>query len=84
VAWMGLAAVLACSGKALRRMPVLVPATLGMVATTGLTHAVFFGSGRYSLVVLPFVTCLACGLLTAGGQPAHTPALEGDLADAPH
>lgn len=84
VAWVGLVALLTCFGRVLHRMPVVVPASLALVASTALTHAVFFGSGRYSMVVLPLVTALACGLLTAGREPAHTSGLEGDLADAPH
>ena len=45
--------------RALTRAPVVVPVTAAVVLATALTHAVFFGSGRYGLVVVPFVTALA-------------------------
>lgn len=48
-------------GRALLRQPsVLLVTTL--VATTALTHAVFFGAGRYALVCVPSLATLA-GLL---------------------
>jgi hypothetical protein len=81
--FLGLAAVLALRGRALGRDPVALPAALVALVATGLSHAVFFGAGRYSLVVFPFVTALAGGLLTAGDRPGDTPAPEGDAADAP-
>ena len=40
-------------------MPVIVPITAAVIVTTAVTHAVFFGSGRYGLVVVPFVAALA-------------------------
>jgi hypothetical protein len=55
-------ALLVCAalllGKRLRAHP---PAALaaGAVAMTALTHAVFFGAGRYSLVVFPLLGALA-------------------------
>lgn len=51
--------VLALGARALARMPVIVPLTAVVILATAATHAVFFGSGRYGLVVLPFVTALA-------------------------
>lgn len=45
-----------------RRRDRLVAFTVGVVAATLVTHAVFFGAGRYGLVVVPFVTLLAFGL----------------------
>lgn len=36
----------------------LAPWTLGIVAATALVHGLFFGAGRYGLVVVPFVTGL--------------------------
>jgi hypothetical protein len=38
---------------------ILAPWTAALVVVTGVTHAVFFGAGRYGLVVLPFVALLA-------------------------
>lgn len=51
--------VLLLGARALARMPVAVPLTAAVVLATVATHAVFFGSGRYALVVVPFVTGLA-------------------------
>jgi 4-amino-4-deoxy-L-arabinose transferase-like glycosyltransferase len=51
--------VVALGARSLARMPVFVPLTAFAILTTAATHAVFFGSGRYALVVLPFVTALA-------------------------
>ena len=65
-ALLGIAAALAVhdmlvrsTSRALARMPVIVPLTAVVILATAATHAVFFGSGRYGLVVLPFVTALA-------------------------
>lgn len=57
------------------RRPALVGALGAAIGTTALVHGAFFGAGRYSLVVFPFVTACAAGLLT--GLPAR-----GDTA--PH
>jgi 4-amino-4-deoxy-L-arabinose transferase-like glycosyltransferase len=43
----------------LARGPVVVPVSAAVIFATALTHAVFFGAGRYGLVVVPFVTALA-------------------------
>lgn len=45
--------------RALARGPALVPLSVAMVASTALLHAVFFGAGRYGLVVAPFVCALS-------------------------
>jgi 4-amino-4-deoxy-L-arabinose transferase-like glycosyltransferase len=62
-AWIGYVAVSAAVGllgaRALSRAPLLVPWTGALILATAATHAVFFGSGRYGLVVLPFVVALA-------------------------
>jgi hypothetical protein len=55
----GLLVALALRGKRLFEGPALAPATFFVVAATALVHAVFFGSGRYSMVVFPLVTGLA-------------------------
>jgi 4-amino-4-deoxy-L-arabinose transferase-like glycosyltransferase len=64
--WGGVYAYLACAiailllgARSLARAPVVVPATAAVILATAATHAVFFGSGRYGLVVVPFVTALA-------------------------
>ena len=60
--WMGyvlLAACIALLGpRRLARAPAAT-ATLAVVAATAAMHAVFFGAGRYGLMVLPFVTAAA-------------------------
>ena len=38
-----------------------------VILATALTHAVFFGSGRYGLVIVPFVTALAFVRRDPGG-----------------
>ena len=42
-----------------RRGPLLYPYAGAVIVGTALTHAVFFGAGRYGLVVVPFVSALA-------------------------
>jgi 4-amino-4-deoxy-L-arabinose transferase-like glycosyltransferase len=51
--------VLLLGVRSLTRAPVFVALAPIVILTTAATHAVFFGSGRYGLVVLPFVTALA-------------------------
>lgn len=51
--------VLLLGPRALARAPSIVPLTAVVVLATAATHAVFFGSGRYGLVVVPFVSALA-------------------------
>jgi hypothetical protein len=63
-AWLGFALLVvegALLGRTLARLP---PALLAVaaVATTALTHVVFFGAGRYALVCLPALGALS-GLL---------------------
>lgn len=60
VAYLALAVAIALLGaRALERVHVVVPATAAVVLATAAIHAVFFGSGRYGLVVVPFVSALA-------------------------
>jgi hypothetical protein len=61
-AWIGyalLVASIAMLGKGLAKAPLIAPFTAAVIVATAATHAVFFGSGRYGLVVVPFVTALA-------------------------
>jgi hypothetical protein len=53
-----------------RRAPPLATFTALLILVTALTHVVFFGAGRYGLVVLPFVTALAV-LDLRRGPPSH-------------
>ncbi len=61
--WLGYAAipvlVALAGGRALARGPVLVPIAAAVIGATAAVHAVFFGAGRYGLVVAPFVALLA-------------------------
>ena len=60
IAYLVLAAAIALLGRRrLAELPLLVPWTAVIIAATALTHAAFFGAGRYGLVVVPFVTALA-------------------------
>ncbi|MDB4943590.1 MAG: Conserved rane protein, partial [Labilithrix sp.] len=60
VAYLACAFAIALVGpRSLARLPLVVPATAAVILVTALTHAVFFGAGRYGLVVVPFVTALA-------------------------
>jgi hypothetical protein len=69
VAHVGLVLGAASLGKRLGDRP---PAALALttVGATLLTHAVFFGAGRYSLICFPALSALAGTLLTA--QPPRT------------
>ncbi len=71
-AWLAYAALVvaaALRGRALARGPVLASATVAVVAATMATHAVFFGAGRYSLVVFPLVTALGVMGARRGDAP---------------
>lgn len=68
VAYLALAIAIALLGRrCLEGGPLVVPATAIVILATAATHAVFFGAGRYGLVVLPFVTALAFVRLRAPG-----------------
>lgn len=52
-------AVVALGWRALARAPLVVPFAASVILATAGTHAVFFGAGRYGIVVVPLVTALA-------------------------
>jgi hypothetical protein len=52
-------AILLLGPRALERGPRIVPITAAVLMATAVLHVVFFGAGRYGLVVVPFVTALA-------------------------
>lgn len=59
-AYLAVAIAIALLGRRrVAELPLLVPITAVVVVATALTHATFFGAGRYGLVVVPFVTALA-------------------------
>ncbi|MGA3119542.1 MAG: hypothetical protein ABSF69_02130 [Polyangiaceae bacterium] len=61
--WLGYVGVLTClvlvGWRSLTRAPLVLPTTAAVILATVATHAAFFGSGRYGLVVAPFVGALA-------------------------
>lgn len=69
----GYIAIVACvcllGWRMVFRMPTVVPACAAVILATVVVHAVFFGSGRYGLVVAPFVAALAW----AGGRVSSPP-----------
>jgi hypothetical protein len=63
--YLGFVATVALSGKELLKQPASVRAlTAGLVFSTALTHAIFFGAGRYGFV------CAALLCLAAVGEPS--------------
>ncbi|HEY8072708.1 MAG TPA: hypothetical protein VIF62_01325, partial [Labilithrix sp.] len=58
IGYLALAIAVALLGRASLATP-LLPASAAVILATAATHAVFFGAGRYGLVVVPFVTALA-------------------------
>jgi hypothetical protein len=68
--WLAYAALLAAAllrGRSLWKGPVLPSSAIAVLAATAATHAVFFGSGRYALVVFPLLTALGALALEKGG-----------------
>lgn len=64
---------LALAALALRRRATpLEMTTAAAVFATAAVHAVFFGAGRYALVVLPFVAALAARALKSPGRGARS------------
>jgi hypothetical protein len=60
IGYLALALVVALTGpRGWARAPLVVPAGAAVVLLTALVHAVFFGAGRYGLVVAPFVAVMA-------------------------
>lgn len=52
-------AIMLLGARELGRAPRIVPLTAAVIVGTAAMHAVFFGAGRYGLVVVPFVAALA-------------------------
>ncbi|HEY3822658.1 MAG TPA: glycosyltransferase family 39 protein [Polyangiaceae bacterium] len=76
--WLGYVALavaaLLLGRRALARAPMALPASVAVIALTGLVHAAFFGAGRYGLVVVPFVAALAFTSSSAGRRSPRSPA----------
>lgn len=83
IGYLGLVALVALRGRrALEHPPALLAAAT--IAATALTHAVFFGAARYSMVVFGLVAALAGCILTPRRPSGDTagPQLENsDAAD---
>lgn len=71
VAHLALPVIVLLFGRAALRLPVLVLAAASVLVATAVTHAVFFGAGRYGLVVFPLVTL--CAGLCAAASSARPP-----------
>lgn len=83
VAYLALAcAILALGPRYLARAPIVLLATALVLVATAATHAVFFGAGRYGLVVVPFVTVIAFGLGRTRGKPMPPVASESAASSA--
>jgi len=71
IAHVGLAAAALLFGRRLADKPAAFLAA-ATVAITALTHAAFFGAGRYSLVCFPAIAALAGTVLTRRDAPRDT------------
>jgi len=73
--WLGylaLVVVVASMGpREWRRVPLVLPAGAALVLLTMLVHAVFFGAGRYGLVVVPLVAAMACVSVAREPDPSR-------------
>ncbi len=73
--WLGylaLVVVVAAMGpRAWRRVPLVLPAGAALVLLTMLVHAVFFGAGRYGLVVAPLVAAMAFVSVAREADPSR-------------
>lgn len=78
IAYLALAGVLFLRGRrALLEGGLLAPWTATLIVVTAATHAVFFGAGRYGLVVLPFVGALAASLGSGLPESLNMPRVRG-------
>jgi hypothetical protein len=79
----GYIAIVACVSllgrRAILRMPLLVPASAAVIVATIVVHSVFFGSGRYGLIVAPFVAALAFVRGPTSSPPRDAPCAEAPL-----
>jgi len=66
-------AIVLLGPRAWRRSSFVVPFTGALVALTAVTHAVFFGAGRYGLVAAPFVALVAFVARHDCAQPDEVP-----------
>jgi hypothetical protein len=83
LAVLALLVALSLLGKKLVSGPVLAGAAFGAIFATALAHAVFFGSGRYSMVVFPLVTALGFAALTGCTSGSDNHPSQEEPEDAP-
>jgi hypothetical protein len=71
--WLGYVAVVVGTAllgpRALARSPLVLGWTAAAIAATAVVHAVFFGAGRYGLVVAPVVAAIAFLPVGAASKP---------------
>jgi hypothetical protein len=72
--WIGYTALAASAAllgwRAVVRAPVVVATTAALIVVTALVHVLFFGAGRYGLVIVPFVAM--AGFVRAGATSLHS------------
>jgi 4-amino-4-deoxy-L-arabinose transferase-like glycosyltransferase len=71
VAYQGLVVAALLRGRSLWTGPVLASSAITVLLATTVTHAVFFGAGRYALVVFPLLTALGALALEKGATPVR-------------
>jgi hypothetical protein len=72
IGYLALSLVVGLMGpRAWTRAPLVIPAGAAVVLLTAVVHAVFFGAGRYGLVVAPFVAAMA--LVSGASGPGPSP-----------
>lgn len=84
-AWVAYVALLGLGllqGRALLRGPLLASSALVVLTATALTHAAFFGAGRYALVCFPLLSGLAALAFARGGTAARGARPEAGSAPA--
>jgi 4-amino-4-deoxy-L-arabinose transferase-like glycosyltransferase len=84
-AWPGYLAIpaaLALAGpRAMARAPFAVPVAAAVIAATAVLHAVFFGAGRYGLVVAPFIAVVAAMAIRRSDAPRPVAARPPPMQD---
>jgi hypothetical protein len=71
ISYVGLSVASSLLGRRLKERPAALIAMVTVLGTA-LTHAVFFGAGRYSLVCFPSLAALAGAVLTRRDAPGDT------------
>nr|WP_240806975.1 glycosyltransferase family 39 protein [Polyangium spumosum] len=80
VAYLALVVAALFGGRSLLRGPVLPAAAVIVLGATLLTHAVFFGAGRYGLVTFPLIAGMAGMVFAWRREPERSSAVAADPA----